>query len=202
MTPVVRPLADDEYGEALAMLSRAFWPDPLLGFFSRGPLHEYRFLPYLFDADLADLRRYAEVTVGEHEGRIGALAAWAPPGTLPRSGAQQARQVLEASRVLVRAKHRAKGIELLLEVDRRHPREPHWYLALLGTDPSARGRGLASALLAPVLARCDEEGHFAYLETQMEANVAWYARAGFTVCHEIRLEATPPVWCLRREPSA
>ena len=59
---------------------------------------------------------------------------------------------------------------------------------------------LATALLAPVLARCDEDGDFAYLETQKEANVAWYARAGFTVVDEIRLEATPPVWCLRRGP--
>ena len=197
----VRPLADEEYGEAVALVSRAFWPDPLLGFFSRGLLHEYRFLPSFFGPDLADLRRYAEISVGEHEGRLGGLAAWAPPGTLPRSARQQARQAVWASRALVRAKHRAKATKLLLEVERRHPREPHWYLALLGTDPSARGRGIASALLAPVLARCDEEGDFAYLETQKEANVAWYARAGFTVCGEIRLDGVPPVWCLRRDPS-
>jgi ribosomal protein S18 acetylase RimI-like enzyme len=197
----VRPLADEEYGEAVALVSRAFWPDPLLGFFSRGLLHEYRFLPSFFGPDLADLRRYAEISVGEYEGRLGGLAAWAPPGTLPRSAGQQARQAVWASRALVRAKHRAKATKLILEVERRHPREPHWYLALLGTDPSARGRGIASALLAPVLARCDEEGDFAYLETQKEANVAWYARAGFTVCREIRLDGVPPVWCLRRDPS-
>ncbi len=200
MNASIRPLGEDEFDEATAMLSRAFWPDPLIGFFCRGPLHEHRFGPLFFAADLTDLRRYAEISVGEHAGRIGALAAWAPPGTVPRSGWQQGRQALTASRVLVRARHRGKATKLLMEVDRRHPREPHWYLALLGTDPTATGRGLASALLAPVLARCDEDGEFAYLETQKQANVAWYARAGFTVCDEIRLEATPPVWCLRRDP--
>ena len=153
-----------------------------------------------FAADLADLRRYAEISVAEHDGRIGALAAWVPPGALPRTGWKRVRRDLRAAPVLLRARHRAKATRLLAEVDRRHPKEPHWYLALLGTDPAATGRGLATALLAPVLARCDEEGVFAYLETQKEANVAWYARAGFTVCDEIELDGTPKVWCLRRDP--
>jgi ribosomal protein S18 acetylase RimI-like enzyme len=196
----IRPVGADEYDEAAAMLSRAFWPDPLLGYFSRGRLHEHRFGPRFFSVDLADLRRYAEITVAEHDGRLGALAAWAPPGSLPLTGWSRARRDLLAAQVLLRARHRTKATRLLATVERKHPHEPHWYLALLGTDPAATGRGLATALLAPVLARCDEKGDFAYLETQKEANVAWYARAGFTVCDEIRLEATPPVWCLRRDP--
>lgn len=56
-----------------------------------------------------------------------------------------------------------------------HPDEPHWYLATLGTDPSAQGRGIGSALLADVLERCDREATPAYLETETEANVAFYA---------------------------
>jgi len=198
--PSTRTLGEDEFDEATAMLSRAFWPDPLIGFFSRGPLHEHRFGPLFFAADLADLRRYAEISVAEHDGRIGALAAWAPPGTLPRTGWSRVRRDLLAAAVLLRARHRAKATRLLAAVERRHPKEPHWYLALLGTDPAATGRGLATALLAPVLARCDENGDVAYLETQKEANVAWYARAGFTLSHEIELDGTPKVWCLRRDP--
>lgn len=198
--PTIRRLDEDGYDEATAMLSRAFWPDPLIGFFSRGHLHEHRFGPLFFAADLADLRRYAEISVAEHDGRLGALAAWVPPGALPRTGWKRIRRDLRAAPVLLRAHHRAKATRLLAEVDRRHPKEPHWYLALLGTDPAATGRGLATALLAPVLDRCDEDGDFAYLETQKEANVAWYARSGFTVCAEIELEGTPKVWCLRRDP--
>ncbi len=200
MAAIIRPLGADEFDEAAAVLSRAFWPDPLIGHFSRDRLHEHRRGPSFFAADLADLRQYAEITVGERGGRIAALAAWAPPGSVPRSAAQQARLGIRMLPVILRMRNRTKATKLLLEVDRRHPREPHWYLALLGTDPAATGRGLATALLAPVLARCDQDGDFAYVETQKEANVAWYARAGFTVCDEIRLEATPPVWCLRREP--
>jgi len=103
--------------------------------------------------------------------------------------------------VLARGRHRLKAFRLLLEVDRHHPHEPHWYLSLLATDPTVQGRGLGTALLAPVLERCDRDGVVACTETQKEANVSWYARAGFAVTHEVRLPDTPVVWCLRREPS-
>jgi hypothetical protein len=57
-------------------------------------------------------------------------------------------------------------------------------------------------LIGPVLEQCDRDGTVAYTETQKEANVAWYARSGFTVTEEIRLGNAPTVWCLRREPAA
>ena len=41
--------------------------------------------------------------------------------------------------------------------DAKHPREPHWYLALLGVDPDHQGRGFGSHLMQPVLTRCDRE---------------------------------------------
>lgn len=89
-----------------------------------------------------------------------------------------------------------------MEVERRHPREPHWYLALLATDPSVQGRGLGTALLAPVLEQCAREGIPVYTETQKKENVSWYARSGFDVAREITLPGTPTVWCLARTPSA
>ena len=59
----------------------------------------------------------------------------------------------------------AAKISVLTEMERRHPREPHHYLALIGTDPAHQGRGIGTALLEPVLARCDAEGLPAYLES-------------------------------------
>jgi GNAT superfamily N-acetyltransferase len=201
MAVVIRPLAASERAEVLAVVSRAFWHDPLADFFSRDLLHEYRLLPLVFAPTLDELRRPGgHESVAEHEGRPRAYAGWLEPGTLPRSNAGEARRALRSLPGFARFRQRTKAIRLLLEVDRHHPREPHWYLALLATDPSAQGRGLASALLAPVLERCDREGTLAYLETQKEANVSWYARAGFTVDRKIALAGTPPIWCLRREP--
>jgi GNAT superfamily N-acetyltransferase len=197
-----RPIEVDETPEAIAVCARAFWPDPLLGFFSRGLLHEYRYLPQFFEIDIKDRKKYSRLLVADHEGRIGAFALWCPPGSLPRPAVEQAVSLVRASRMLLRSKNRVKATRLLLEVEKVHPREPHWYLALLGTDPAAQGRGLASSLLAPILQECDAEGVPAYLETQKESNVAWYARHGFEQTGTVELKDTPKVWLLTRQPKA
>jgi ribosomal protein S18 acetylase RimI-like enzyme len=89
----------------------------------------------------------------------------------------------------------------LLGMERRHPREkPHWYLAVLGTDPSAQGQGLGSAVLQPVLERCDTDGIGAYLESSKERNIDFYARHGFRVTGKIRLPRGPTMWPMWRDP--
>ncbi len=87
-----------------------------------------------------------------------------------------------------------------MRIDARHPTSPHMYLAVLGTDPSAQGRGIGSALLAPVLRQCDEDGVPAYLESSKERNVAFYARHGFRVREELPLPRGPRMWLMWREP--
>jgi predicted GNAT family acetyltransferase len=63
-----------------------------------------------------------------------------------------------------------------------HPHhEPHYYLSLLGTHPDQRGAGHGMRLLADNLARIDDEGIAAYLESTNPANDARYQRVGFEV---------------------
>lgn len=81
-----------------------------------------------------------------------------------------------------------------------HLREPHWYLALVGTEPAHQGRGLGSALLGPVLERCDREATPAYLESSKPENVPFYERHGFEVTRELRVPDGPPVWPMLRSP--
>ena len=191
----------DERRELVAVAARAFWHDPLLDFFARDLLHEHRVLPSGFRAYIADLSAPgAEVWVGEHHGRPRALAGWFPPGSYPRPRLVEALSMARLVPVVARCRHRRRALRLFAEVDRRHLREPHWYLSLLATDPTAQGHGIGTALLEPVLTRCDRDAVPAYTETQKEANLAWYARSGFSVTDEVRLPGTPPVWCLRREP--
>ena len=47
-------------------------------------------------------------------------------------------------------------------MDECHPDESHWYLPMIGVEPSAQGEGLGAALLRHALARCDAavEGRF------------------------------------------
>jgi len=58
---------------------------------------------------------------------------------------------------------------------------PHWYLGLIGVAPEFRGRGYASALIKPMLARIDKEHLPCYLETVNEKNVPVYEHYGFEV---------------------
>jgi GNAT superfamily N-acetyltransferase len=41
------------------------------------------------------------------------------------------------------------------QMGRYHPSEPHWYLPLMGVDPSQQGKGFGSALLQHTLIQCD-----------------------------------------------
>lgn len=71
------------------------------------------------------------------------------------------------------------------------PSDPHWYLATLGTDPRAQGKGVGSALVRSGLERCDREGAHAYLEC-MEHLVLYYERFGFEMTGEIEMPEDVP----------
>jgi GNAT superfamily N-acetyltransferase len=202
VTSEPRPLVHDrERDEVIAVCCRAFWDDPLFDFLARGALlDEYELLPSVFRAAMRDFDTYtARCYVVDVEGKPRGLAAWLGPGSFPRSKVQQTRRDLRSIGLLARVYNRRAAIRLLREVDRRHPLEPHWYLGLLATDPTAQGCGYGTALIRPVLDHCDAQGIPAYTETQKHANVGWYARSGFEVIDELRLPGTPPIWRLWRD---
>jgi GNAT superfamily N-acetyltransferase len=43
------------------------------------------------------------------------------------------------------------------EMERLHPEEPHWYLAVTGSDPDVRGKGFGHVLMQSQLDRVDAE---------------------------------------------
>src|SRR6266540_3549044 len=128
MTDVRRMVAGDR-PEVLAVAARAFWSDPLFDFFARDLMHEYKVLPVALNAYLKDLESSeSENWVGVHEGRPRAFAGWVVPGGSKRSPFHEARRALRLVPAVARTKHPGKAVRLFLEVDKRHPKEPHWYL--------------------------------------------------------------------------
>ena len=125
-------------------------------------------------------------------------AVWAPPEAWSFSEDQMrtlAEPFTEAAGDLV---ERALGV--LAEMSEVHPSEPHWYLEGLGTHPDWQRRGLASAVLDPVLEQCDADRLPAYLETQRETNVPFYRRHGFEVIGTKQLpDGGPNMWLMWRE---
>lgn len=91
---------------------------------------------------------------------------------------------------------------LTAELDQRRPDEPHAYLAFLGVDPDHQGTGVGTTLLREVLAVADSEARPTYLETETEANVAFYHRHGFTVIDEFDTPSGGPhLWLMWRDPT-
>lgn len=81
------------------------------------------------------------------------------------------------------------------------PSEPHWWLAHLGVRPSARRRGLAAAVLAPVIVRCDAEQTVAAAAVFSWANTRFLRGFGFEVTAELRTaDDELPIWVVVRQP--
>jgi GNAT superfamily N-acetyltransferase len=84
---------------------------------------------------------------------------------------------------------------------RARPSEPHWWLTHLGVRPTARRRGLAAAVLAPVLVRCDAERTLAGAAVFSWANVRFLRGFGFEVTETTRTtDDELPLWVLVRQP--
>jgi len=114
---------------------------------------------------------------------VTAVAAWEPPqgapGTDPVPDDVAAALAREVPRLHGDRWSAVAATDALVAAVR--PAGPHWWLSALGTRPSARRQGLAAAVLAPVLQRCDTEGTPAAAAVHTWANVRWLRRHGFVV---------------------
>jgi len=66
--------------------------------------------------------------------------------------------------------------------------------------PVHQGKGYGSALLRPVLERCDREKQLAYLESSNPGNIPLYERHGFVVLGSIQSGSSPTVVPMLRKP--
>ena len=130
----------------------------------------------------------------------GAASLWIPPGQ-PELSEEDEAQVEPLLRECVGA-HADQVLTLLDRFDANHPHDtPHYYLSLLGTHPDHRGQGKGMALLAENLARIDEQGAPAYLESSNRANDHRYERLGFVQVGEFSAPHDgPTVACMWRDP--
>jgi GNAT superfamily N-acetyltransferase len=184
--------------DALAgTLSDAFFDDPVMAWLLKDEESRRRRLVGLFSTQLK-AHYFSHGAVWTSPDRS-AAALWSPPG----HAIMHPLTVLAYSPDLVRAlgRNTLRAIRTLNHVERQHPKDPHWYLGVLGTRTASQGKGLGSAALGPVLRRCDREGIPAYLESSKFSNLAFYRRHGFEVTGEIALPfGGPSVWPMWRDP--
>jgi GNAT superfamily N-acetyltransferase len=193
----VRP-ADPAEAPALAKaLAAAFHDDPVFTWVLHGDPRRARMLERGFELFLR--RVWMEQRATFTTANVAGAAVWELPGEWKLSVARQLR--LLPAMISVFGRRVARVLKAIAALEARHPREPHYYLPFVGVEPSWQGRGLGSALLAPVLERCDSESLPAFLEASTARNRALYERHGFAVTEEFRLgRSAPAQWRMWRAP--
>ncbi|SEF78773.1 Acetyltransferase (GNAT) family protein [Thermomonospora echinospora] len=188
----VRPATPADAGPAVETLVRAF--------------ADYAFTRHVIAADgyTERLRTFQGMfleRVGLVHGRVWvsddlrAVAVWTTPDADPTPAFEEL-----APRVGEIAGNRAAAYQAAEEALAPYrPAGPAWFLATVGVDPDAQGRGLGGAVVRPGLEEAERAGVPAYLETSAERNVRFYERLGFEVEAEAELPGGGPrTWCMWR----
>lgn len=185
------------------VLARAFDDSPIFDYLM--PRHRSRMLMLRssFRAAIRDAVPFGEVYAARRGSRLVGGAVWLAPDRYPPSTLRQARQ-LAGTFLLGPLAPRAvaPGLRYLQATERVHPKDPHWYLVILGVEPSEQGTGVGTQLLDAVLPRADADGLPTYLETDKERNLAYYRRFRFELRETIHPDGpeAPPCWTMWRDP--
>ena len=134
---------------------------------------------------------------------LAAVAVWEPPTGAEATAPLPAdvRAALDRELPYLAAGRAAVVRETGALVTAARPDEPHWWLLHLGVRPTSRRRGLAAAVLAPVLVRCDAEGVPAAAAVFTWANVRFLRGFGFEVEVATRTSDDElPLWVMVRRP--
>ncbi|GLP74739.1 N-acetyltransferase [Mycobacterium antarcticum] len=201
MTSVLaRPATRTDVGAMSTTLGRAFFDDPVMCWMLPDAERRRRKLHELFAA----LTRYHHLARGGVEvvpdgsGGIGGAALWDPPGEWRQTRLEELRAMPRLLWAFGRSLQRGLVLEELMK--KAHPEEPHWYLAIIGSDPEVRGKGYGQALMSSRLERCDAEHAPAYLESSNPDNVPYYQRFGFEITGEITPPGGPTLIAMWRAP--
>ena len=170
---------------AIAAVTMGFSTDPVARWFYSNPNDYFRWFPKFVRAFAgASIANDTAFCTDDYSG----AALWLKPGAHPDEDAMV--QLVERS--IPRDRHWAV-FELFEQMGNGHPLEPHWYLPMIGVDTVQQNKGIGSSLMRKALARCDEEGLPAYLESSNPRNISLYSRFGFEIVGEIRVGEIPPL---------
>jgi ribosomal protein S18 acetylase RimI-like enzyme len=202
--PTIGLLARHETRTAAAMLGRAFDDSPLFCHLIPRERPRASILRAFFVATIRDALPFGAVFASRDGERVTGVAVWLPPGRHPPGPARLLRQLASTLKLGPLApRSLGPSLRYLRATEAVHPQESHWYLAALGVDPAHQGRGLGGRLLDQVLADVDAEAMPAYLETDKERNLAFYARYRFELVDTLHPdgEDAPPTWTMWRAPT-
>lgn len=196
----IRRVTRAELGAMARILAQAFYDDPLMRWMVPNDALRLQRLERVFG--ISSHRVWLPQNESYVSDELVGACAWMPPNTWHLGLLAQMRMLPGFARALRGDLSRMLKLDTFLE--NKHPHEPaHWYLNAMGVVPAWQGRGCGTAMLQPVLARCDAEGVPAYLETSTQRGRVLYERNGFEVVEQCRFaDDGPPLWLMWREPQS
>jgi ribosomal protein S18 acetylase RimI-like enzyme len=198
VTDKVRKAVPQDLPEIGTALSRAFFDDPLFAWAIPDYDRRHRVAAEFFTLYAKAFLRHDETYTSG--GQVVAAALWAPPGAVPISdedAEELGQRIGEAA-----GPDAPRFLGLAKVIDDHHPHGSYWYLQFMGVAPDWQGQGIGSALMAPVLERCDREDMRAYLDATSERNKWLYERHGFEAEDPFGAPGGPPLWPMWREPAS
>jgi GNAT superfamily N-acetyltransferase len=188
----IRSAKPDEMPHAVSAIVAAFITDPVARFAWPSPHDHLQAMPLA-------AREFAGGSFAHGSAYVSAdfrgAALWLPPGVHPNGDALE-----KVFRDTAKPEHLDDLLGTFEKMGQCHPDEPHWYLPMIGVEPHAQGKGLGAELMRHAVARCDQEGKLAYLESSNPRNIPLYRRFGFEVMGEIQVGAGPLVTPMLRRP--
>ena len=193
----LRPIARADVRSQSKVLARAFYDDPVMKYMLPDDKAQgQRAAPDVRDPDQEPFRFPRWFRGGKPRRGLSARPrCGTPPGQRKSSRWEELKMMPTLAWHFHSRAEQTKTLGKLME--EAHPEEPHWYLMVIGSDLTVRGKGFGQALMRSGIDRCDGERAPAYLEASEAALVPYYQRFGFEQIGEIDIPDGPtmiPMW--------
>ena len=193
ITPIIKTAATaSDEASIIDVLVRANWADPAARWVWPDSQRFLMYFPSFVRAFGG--KAFAHGSAYYIDGYIGA-ALWLPPDVHPDENA-----LIALLQRTVSDQIQKDVFAVFEQMGRYHPNEPHWYLPLMGVDPSQQSKGFGSALLQHILIQFDRNNKLAYLESSNPRNIPLYKRHGFDLLGTIQTGTSPSISPMLRRP--
>jgi GNAT superfamily N-acetyltransferase len=194
MTAMIKPVTASDEADVVAMEVLTFCTDPMMRWMYPEPDQYLTHFPQFIRTFGG--KAFEHNTAYYIDGYMGA-ALWFPPGVEPDID-----PLVTLFQHSVADQEQAALFLILEQMDHYHPTQPHWYLSILGVEPTQQGKGYGSALMQHVLQECDRTDLPAYLESSKPSNIPFYERHGFKLLGTIQAGTSPPLFPMFRHPQS
>src|SRR5215204_6219335 len=178
--PIIKPAATaSDEASIIEVLVRANWEDPAARWVWPDPQQFLTHFPSFVRAFGG--KAFAHGSAYYVDGYAGA-ALWLPPEVHPDE-AELVSWIQRTVSVWVQD----ELLAVFEQMGNAHPKEPHWYLPLIGVEAIHQGYRYGSALMEHALVPCDRDQTLAYLESSNPRNISLYQRHGFEILGTIQV---------------